>query len=59
MTLYDKLTDWRRHQCRKHELHRDEDEYIEHQIDSLSQHEFLRELSDAFEEILNEREKSS
>lgn len=55
MTLYEKLTDWRLYQCRKHNLHEDEDEYLKEQINGMSQHDFLREISEALEEILESR----
>lgn len=52
--LYRALTEWRRDQCVKHDLASDPDQYVEDQINGLSQHDFLRELGDAMDEILSE-----
>lgn len=53
MTLSKLLTEWRWHQCRKHNLHDDADAYVEEEINNLSQYEFMQELSHALEEILS------
>jgi hypothetical protein len=55
MTLVEKLEDWRESQRRKHDLHED---YVVNSINVLSNYEFLLELSDALEEILNERKNT-
>jgi hypothetical protein len=47
MTLYDAVTDWMQHQQHKHALG---DDFVERTINGMSQHDFLKALSDALEE---------
>jgi hypothetical protein len=51
MTIYEILTDWRRHQQIKHNLPYDS---VETEINKLSNYDFLKEISEAIEERLTE-----
>lgn len=48
MTLFEKLTEWREYERRRHGL---EDDFTIDSINSLTNYEFLREISDALEEM--------
>lgn len=51
-TLIDRLTGWMASQCNKHGLHPEgPDAYIEEQVNSWTNYELLKEISDALEEI--------
>jgi hypothetical protein len=54
MTLYEWVALPHISQCRKHDLHPDEDAYFEHQLNRLSRLEFLAALSSALEDRLDE-----
>lgn len=51
MTLFEKLTEWREYERRRHGL---EDDFTIDSINSLTNYEFLREISDALEEMRND-----
>lgn len=51
-TLHEIIIEPYAHQCRKHWLNRDVDEYVEQQINRMTNMELLREISDALDDIL-------
>lgn len=52
MTLFEKLTEWREYERRKHGLSTN---FTKESINDLTNYEFLQEISEALEEMMKEK----
>lgn len=53
-SIFTRVTKWREHQCSKHHSSDDTDCYVEKEVNSMSNYELLREISDAVDDMLSE-----